>query len=62
MKGLPIKNRKLFNETFKKIAQHENLALKYYSEGNMKLGKKHEDAADKLYAKHYYDIFEVMKK
>lgn len=39
------------------IKYHEDKALKFYEENNMKQGKFHEDKADALYKKYYPSLF-----
>ena len=59
---IKVKNKKLKSRVFKSIRRYENLALKSYSKGNMKTGKKYEKKSDQLYAKNYNKMFEVVKK
>lgn len=53
-------NEKLRRKIFKQIKEDEDLAIVYYSEGNMKEGRKYEKKADKLYRKHYKEMFKII--
>jgi len=54
-----IKNKELYDETFKKINNWDNLSIKYYDKGNLKKGKEYEMKSDNIYNSNYYKIFDV---
>ena len=56
------KNPELKKKIFKLIRRYENLAIRSYEKGNIKLGKKYEKESDNLYRKNYKKIFTTQKK
>jgi hypothetical protein len=54
-----VKNPKLRSRVFKQMRVADNMALKAYSRGDMKSGKKWERISEKLYKRNYSKMFSI---
>lgn len=56
---LKVKNAQLRARVFKTMNRYDKLAIKAYRRGDMKSGKKHESASDRIYKKNYSKMFTI---
>ncbi len=57
---IKIKDKKLYDVIMRKVDYHYDMAIKYFKEGKTVQAEGHEALGDKLYAKWYNNIFEVV--
>lgn len=58
---IKIRDAKLKKKIFAKMRRFDNKAIAEYKKGNIKAGKRYENASDRLYKKYYSKMFKIIK-